>query len=100
VASAWSSLIPDVGNLESATVGPQTERCRAWGHHRILVNFRTLMGLPKVKLSKGRKGRRRSHLALGLVELQPCPQCRKPRRPHHICPNCGYYAGREVLKTD
>ena len=65
-----------------------------------LVNFRTLMGLPKVKLSKGRKGRRRSHLALGLVQLQPCAQCRKPRRPHHICPNCGYYAGREVIKTD
>ena len=58
------------------------------------------MGLPKVKLSKGRKGRRRSHLALALVQLPPCPQCRHPRRPHTICPNCGFYAGREVLKTD
>lgn len=58
------------------------------------------MGLPKVKLSKGRKGRRRSHLALKLVQLQACPQCRQPRRPHTICPNCGHYAGREVLKTE
>ncbi|HVB78196.1 MAG TPA: 50S ribosomal protein L32 [Candidatus Nitrosotalea sp.] len=58
------------------------------------------MGLPKVKLSKGRKGRRRSHLALALVSLQPCAQCRHMRRQHTICPNCGYYAGREVLKTD
>jgi large subunit ribosomal protein L32 len=58
------------------------------------------MGLPKVKLSKGRKGRRRSHLALKLVQLQPCPQCKKPRRSHMICPNCGYYAGREVIKTE
>jgi large subunit ribosomal protein L32 len=58
------------------------------------------MGLPKVKLSKGRKGRRRSHLALVMVQLQPCPQCHHPRRLHTICPNCGYYAGREVLKTD
>ncbi|HEY4028018.1 MAG TPA: 50S ribosomal protein L32 [Candidatus Dormibacteraeota bacterium] len=58
------------------------------------------MALPKVKQSKGHKGRRRSHQALGLVTLQPCPQCRRPRRPHHICPNCGFYAGREVLKTD
>jgi len=65
-----------------------------------LVHFRTLMALPKVKLSKGRKGRRRSHLALTLVALQPCPQCRRPHRPHHICPNCGHYAGREVIKTD
>jgi large subunit ribosomal protein L32 len=66
----------------------------------ILVHSGTLMGLPKVKLSKGRKGRRRSHLALGHVELQPCPQCRRPRQPHRICPNCGHYAGREIVKTD
>ncbi|HEV2952549.1 MAG TPA: 50S ribosomal protein L32 [Candidatus Dormibacteraeota bacterium] len=57
------------------------------------------MGLPKVKLSKGRKGRRRSHNALSLVHHQPCPQCRAPRRPHTICANCGHYAGREVVKT-
>jgi large subunit ribosomal protein L32 len=58
------------------------------------------MALPKVKLSKGRRGRRRSHLALAPAQLQPCPQCRKPRRSHAICPNCGYYAGREVIKTE
>lgn len=58
------------------------------------------MALPKVKLSKGRKGRRRSHLALAAIQLQPCPQCRHLRRTHAICPNCGHYAGREVLKTD
>ncbi|MGH7904585.1 MAG: 50S ribosomal protein L32 [Candidatus Dormibacteraceae bacterium] len=57
------------------------------------------MGLPKVKLSKSRKGRRRSHLALELVQLQPCPQCKSARRPHSICPNCGSYAGREIIKT-
>jgi large subunit ribosomal protein L32 len=58
------------------------------------------MGLPKVKLSKARKGRRRSHLALGHIELQPCPHCKRPRPPHQVCLNCGYYAGREVIKTD
>ncbi len=58
------------------------------------------MALPKVKLSKSKKGRRRSHLALKLVQLPPCPQCKRPRRPHTICPNCGYYAGREVVKTE
>jgi large subunit ribosomal protein L32 len=57
------------------------------------------MAHPKVKLSKGRKGRRRSHLALALPDLEPCPQCKKPRRQHSICPNCGNYAGREVIKT-
>jgi large subunit ribosomal protein L32 len=57
------------------------------------------MAQPKVKLSKSRKGRRRSHLALALIQLEPCPNCKKPRRQHSICPNCGHYAGREVIKT-
>ena len=57
------------------------------------------MALPKVKLSKSKKGRRRSHLALQLVRLQPCPQCKRLRRPHLICPNCGHYADREIIKT-
>ena len=58
------------------------------------------MALPKVKLSKSKKGRRRSHLALHLVNLQPCQNCKRPRLQHTICPNCGHYAGREVIKTD
>ena len=53
--------------------------------------------LPKRKLSKGRTARRRSHLALKPVQLVPCPQCHQPRRPHHICPNCGFYHGRTVI---
>jgi large subunit ribosomal protein L32 len=57
------------------------------------------MALPKVKQSKSRKGRRRSHLALALVQIQPCPNCKRPKRPHAVCPSCGYYAGREVVKT-
>jgi len=32
--------------------------------------------------------------------LSPCPRCRQPRIPHRVCPNCGYYHGREVLVTE
>ena len=26
-----------------------------------------------------------------------CPQCHSQRRPHRVCPTCGYYDGREVV---
>ena len=53
--------------------------------------------LPKKKTSKSRNRRRRMHLAAPVVNLVPCPQCRSPRLPHHACPVCGTYRGREVL---
>ncbi|MFP5224558.1 MAG: 50S ribosomal protein L32 [Actinomycetota bacterium] len=29
-----------------------------------------------------------------------CPQCKKPKRPHHACPTCGTYAGRQVISAE
>lgn len=56
--------------------------------------------LPKRKLSKGRRDRRRSHLALRAQNLTECPNCHNLRRPHHVCPNCGYYQGDEVVEVE
>ena len=25
-----------------------------------------------------------------------CPQCNQPRLPHRVCPNCGYYGGKDL----
>ncbi|MBL7165464.1 MAG: 50S ribosomal protein L32 [Dehalococcoidales bacterium] len=55
--------------------------------------------LPKRKISKARKGRRRSHDQLSAPALVSCPQCHSPRLPHHVCPTCGSYAGREVVEV-
>ena len=27
-----------------------------------------------------------------------CPHCNQSKLAHRVCPNCGYYAGREVVK--
>ncbi len=53
--------------------------------------------LPKRKVTKAAKAKRRSHLHLKIPQLVSCPQCRQPRLAHHVCPNCGTYRGRQVL---
>jgi large subunit ribosomal protein L32 len=58
------------------------------------------MALPKTRYSRARQGERRAHLAIKLPRLVECSQCRQLRRPHAICQNCGYYDGREVIKTE
>lgn len=54
--------------------------------------------LPKRKLGKGRKGRRRSHHALTARNLVQCPKCHALRLPHQVCPSCGSYKGIDVIE--
>ena len=56
--------------------------------------------LPKRKISKGRRDRRRAHDALKSRKLVNCPNCGESRLPHHVCQNCGFYKGREVVDVD
>lgn len=53
--------------------------------------------LPKHKLGKGRKHRRRSHDALVARTLVACPKCHELRPAHQVCPACGSYRGIEVI---
>ena len=54
--------------------------------------------LPKRKYAKARQGERRNHLKLDPPSLVVCPVCNSPKLPHHVCPNCGNYGEREVIK--
>ena len=56
--------------------------------------------LPKRKYAKARRGKRRSHLGIAFPSLDTCPQCNSPKLPHHVCPTCGSYAGREVIESE
>lgn len=56
--------------------------------------------LPKRKLSKGARNRRRSHLALKPTSLTICPSCKSAMLPHHVCPECGKYRGIEVIDME
>jgi large subunit ribosomal protein L32 len=43
---------------------------------------------------------RRTHYKAALPTLAPCPKCGEPRRPHVVCPNCGYYKGEKRLDIE
>lgn len=58
------------------------------------------MAVPKKKRSKSKQGHTRSHHALGAPAYGECPQCHETKRPHHVCPHCGYYKDKEVLQVD
>ncbi|MBN1319035.1 MAG: 50S ribosomal protein L32 [Anaerolineales bacterium] len=56
--------------------------------------------LPKRKISKGRRNRRRAHDALKPEGLVECPNCGEVMRPHHVCLNCGEYQGRKIFQME
>lgn len=56
--------------------------------------------LPKRKISKGRRNRRRAHDAIGVPKLVSCTNCNSRMLPHRVCPNCGYYKGRSILHIE
>ena len=58
------------------------------------------MAVPKRKVSRARRGNRRSHDALRKPAMSFCPRCAEPKAPHRICPNCNTYKGKSFLKED
>lgn len=55
------------------------------------------MAVPKHRKTKGRRNQRRMHLFLERPTLAKCQKCGHFVLPHIVCPNCGYYKGREVI---
>lgn len=54
---------------------------------------------PKQRISRKRRGDRRSQQHIKALHLVECPQCHNPRRSHFVCPTCGTYRGRQVLEV-
>lgn len=57
------------------------------------------MGVPRQRKTKSERNQRRSHHALAAIHFAKCKNCGAPVMPHEVCRNCGYYRGREVVKT-
>ncbi len=58
------------------------------------------MGIQKRRHSHARVARSRRQWRAAAVTLVACPKCHKPTVPHRVCPACGYYAGRQVLRRE
>lgn len=55
------------------------------------------MGVPKRKTSKMKRRQRQASHKHDLPAVQKCPKCGAARQPHHVCPSCGNYNGRQVM---
>lgn len=58
------------------------------------------MPVPKRKKARARTRSRKAQWKGSAPAYASCPQCHKPKLPHRACPNCGTYAGRQVVSTD
>lgn len=57
------------------------------------------MAVPKRRVSKTRRDKRRTHDKAPAITVSVCPQCNRPVVPHRACQSCGYYKGSKVLTT-
>ncbi len=59
------------------------------------------MAVPKKKVSRARRDKRRSSVwKLDAPALRRCTHCGELKMPHRVCPMCGYYKGKEILKVE
>ena len=58
------------------------------------------MAVPKRRTSRARQGKRRSHQHITPIQVQYCNECNEPVLAHRVCPNCGFYQGREVVAKE
>ena len=59
------------------------------------------MAVPRAKTSKARTRRRRGvNMHLVAPRMVECANCGNLVLQHHVCPKCGFYRGRQVIKPE
>ena len=59
------------------------------------------MATPKYKTSKSKAASRKAaNMKLQAPNLSECQTCGNLIPSHHVCPKCGYYAGKQVIAKD
>lgn len=58
------------------------------------------MAVPKKRKSQAKtRSRRAQHDKLPTIQLNRCPNCYAPRRPHRACPECGVYRDEQIVEV-
>jgi large subunit ribosomal protein L32 len=52
---------------------------------------------PKHKISTTRRDKRRTHDKATVPTISLCSHCGSPVLYHRICPECGYYRGKQAI---
>ena len=55
--------------------------------------------VPKIRISKSRRNKRRAHHSLPRPHLVVCEECGEMKKPHYVCRICGTYRGIQVLPS-
>lgn len=59
------------------------------------------MAVPKRKTSKAKsRSRRAANWKLATPARSVCNRCGVVKTPHVVCPNCGWYKGRQAVDLD
>jgi large subunit ribosomal protein L32 len=59
------------------------------------------VAVPKRRLSASKRNMRRAnHDKVSAPNIVPCPTCSAPMVPHRVCPSCGSYKGKPVIKIE
>jgi large subunit ribosomal protein L32 len=58
------------------------------------------MAVPKGKVSKQRRRKRRGAQKAEMPSVNRCPKCGDPKVPHRVCPSCGSYKGEQVIEVE
>lgn len=59
------------------------------------------MAVPARRVSKARRDKRRSSVwKMNAPQLEKCSNCGEYKRAHRLCPECGYYNGKQVVVVE
>ena len=58
------------------------------------------MAVPFRKISKTRGRMRRTHYKIEANGTVKCSNCGAAIRPHRVCPECGFYKGKNVTEKE